>query len=383
MAPKRQLCSKLTLAEQAANYHRRARELQLKAEKKQLELLLAKAPHLAGVLLQHARDLGYSTENMGALPMVVSESPSIQKASRMERVDKMKANQAEESAAGGGDSLVACPVSEIVPSKYWTLGTLSVAMLTKNLLCVMEPVALSVANIRSMSLRGQGEHGKTELLKILEFCTGLHPDTPINGNLRKWCELQKLVKDLNDRYGRRAREVTLPPCWDSHGVYSVHVHPGGINVLQRFTGQNHLIRDELLMSDPESWSLHCNWSDCKAVLQCDDTSCSTVKPIALQPLFNQVVSQGAPHFGKGVHHLGGEPHKDAGNLLAIGDGAANSSSGASENAPEHSPKKLRKEVEMEDAKSHTSEPSASTGVASVVDESCMIPPPPEGVAAEV
>eukprot|EP00975_Prorocentrum_lima_P048982 10248008-Prorocentrum_lima.AAC.1 len=59
MTPKKTVL-KLSSAQQAANYQRRARELSLKAERKELDELLNKHPHLATALLQEATNLGYS-----------------------------------------------------------------------------------------------------------------------------------------------------------------------------------------------------------------------------------------------------------------------------------------------------------------------------------
>ena len=281
MAPKRAL-AKLTAQEQAANYQRRARELSLKADCKQLEQLLAKHPHLASPLLQEAKNLGYCVDD-DASAGLNGEIPSLQVAARREVVAAKRAKTA--LCDGGGTDGGADPAQPAtVPTKYWTMGPLSVALLCNNVLSEMELVALSQANLRSMSVRGKGEHGKHELLKIVRFATGLHADTPLVGNLREWKVLRDTVLERNATLGRRAMDLQLPPDWNAAGTYSMNIEGDTLQVKHKPFGATHAFNQELLGCEPSKWNVECNWSEQRATLHCADAK-QGAKPISLYNFF--------------------------------------------------------------------------------------------------
>jgi hypothetical protein len=281
MAPKRAF-SKLTPQEQAANYQRRARELSLKADRKQLEQLLAKHPHLASPLLQEAKNLGYCVDD-DASEGFNGEIPSLQVAARREVVAAKRAKTAV-SDDGGTDGGADSAQPATIPTKYWTMGSLSVALLCKNVLSEMEPVALSQANLRSMYVRGKGEHGKHELLKIVEFATGLHADTPLVGNLREWKVLRDTVLERNATLGRRAMDLQLPPDWKAAGTYSVNIEGDTLLVKHKPSGATHAFNKELLGCELSKWKVECNWSEQRATLHCADAT-QSAKPISLYNFF--------------------------------------------------------------------------------------------------
>ena len=77
-----------------------------------------------------------------------------------------------------------------VPTKCWTLGSLSVTLLVSHVLQPVEPQAFSAANLRSMKKHGQSVSSKLGLLRLVEYTTGCDGGFELVGCLRYWPYLQ-------------------------------------------------------------------------------------------------------------------------------------------------------------------------------------------------
>jgi hypothetical protein len=302
MAPKRAGGTKLSAAEQAANYQRRARELSLKAERKELDQLLGKHPHLVTALLQEAKNLGYTMQS----DMLHGETPSLIRAATLAKQRDAKASSQlaiEDVNASGSEQ-----AEDTVPTKYWTLSSLSVQLLSKKILASMEPVALSMANLRSMSLRGNGDHGKAELMKIIEFMTGLSADTPLTGELRKWSTLVAMVVEKNTGNARRARDMKLPPDWKEVGVFRLEVVDSGLTVHHNFTQQQVHLEAESLDGQAEDYVMEMNWSEARAWISNPKSQKQGAQPVTAHCLFRSDCGDASPMAKRArvdMHDLGG------------------------------------------------------------------------------
>ena len=291
MAPKNAVGTKLSAAKQAANYQRRARELSLKAERKESDQLLNKHPHLATALLQEAKNLGYSMKD----EMFHGETPSLIRAATLAKQRGAKASSQlalEDINTGGSEQ-----AEDTVPTKYWTLGSLSVQLLSKRILASMEPVALSMANLRSMSLRGNGDHGKTELMKIIESMTGLSPDMPLTGELKKWPTLVDMMVEKNTGKGMRARDMQLPPDWKEAGVFRLEVVDSGLTVHHDFSKDQIHLEAESLDGQAEDFVLEMSWSESRAMISKPKSQKQGAQPVTVL-CFQVSVWRFQPHAEK-------------------------------------------------------------------------------------
>ena len=117
-----------------------------------------------------------------------------------------------------------------VPTKYWTLESLSVTLLISHVLAQVEPQAFSGANLRSMKKYGQAASSKLGLLVLVEYTTGCDGGFELVGPLRYWPYLQSVLRVKSEQRGRRGMLLVLPADWDGKdGVYGLIVEPGTVS----------------------------------------------------------------------------------------------------------------------------------------------------------
>lgn len=161
-------------------------------------------------------------------------------------------------------------VVEALPSRYYTLGALSNAMLRDKVLPAIEPVALSAANLRaSEKLLG----GKEGLLHIIEFATGLCGDLGLIGRLRCLRELLALCTERNLLRGRRCIEMPVPPQWAQHGLFGIvggigEEVAGRVTIVHKFTHEKVHVDVSLMPPHDLGTDLYIefNWSEQRAAV---------------------------------------------------------------------------------------------------------------------
>ena len=107
-----------------------------------------------------------------------------------------------------------------MPDKYTDLASLSVCLL-QGLCAEMEPGALSMSNLRAMTVRGHRNATRTVLLRIIEFGTGLTPEHRVTGDMRVWQNLFAFLRERSFERSRRCRELLFPPKWEAMGLYKI------------------------------------------------------------------------------------------------------------------------------------------------------------------
>eukprot|EP00975_Prorocentrum_lima_P002362 515373-Prorocentrum_lima.AAC.1 len=83
-------------------------------------------------------------------------------------------------------------------------------------------------------------------MKIIEFMTGMSPDTPLIGELRSWTSFEGLMVQKNAAHGRRAREMKLPLDWKVDGVFRLEVVDSGLTIHHNFTKEQIHLKAESL-----------------------------------------------------------------------------------------------------------------------------------------
>ena len=118
-----------------------------------------------------------------------------------------------------------------VPTKYWTLESLSVTLLISHILAPVEPQSFSRANLRSMKKYGQSASSKLGLLVLVEYTTGCDGGFELVGPLMYWPYLQSVLRVKSQQRGRRGMLLVLPADWDGKdGVYELIVEPGTVSI---------------------------------------------------------------------------------------------------------------------------------------------------------
>ena len=247
--------------EQAANLERRSRELRAKAGRKEIIECMDKNPACIEHLLSklEALDMRSADLQEQALP----EPPmSAQARAAQQRKAKAKAGSAKEAEEENTGAKVAT-----VPTKYTTIASCSPSYLSEIFLEAIEPLSLSVANLKRVQLRGQTERNRDSLCRIIEAATGLPRDTPLVSKLSRVVSLQEYLRARNGSRGRRCADIPLPPAWPRDGIYDVRVTDVEIILRQKYSGETHALSRSVL-AEPNAAMIEIdrNWSEVSACL---------------------------------------------------------------------------------------------------------------------
>lgn len=220
-------------AEEAANLERRATETNIRLGKKRVTLAMNSCPSCIPHLVSKLESLGYTTERLSQREPVAQSFQALAASRRKVRQEEpATAPKADDDDEHDNKDFAA------VPTKYWRLDALSKNLLRDRLVCAIEPVILSPANLRVHLDKEGTTTAREHLLEILEATTGVPRTMPITGDMRDWLKLtQELVSRAQVR-GRRALRITFPLNWDTFLFTIVGADESGHCVLveQNFNG---------------------------------------------------------------------------------------------------------------------------------------------------
>ena len=263
--------------EQAQNYQRRARELIQKSERKAVDALLAQYPHLAAAVLEHLATLGYKKDGDTG---PVKETPSAFTTAMQLRDARMKQQKCEPLQLEDDPSV---PQDDIIPSRYWTLGSLSVNLFMDKVLPSLEPISLSKANLKVLVARGDAVGNKAALSQLVEFMTGASCDFQLNGSFRRWSCLLKFLGESNVDKGRRAKELQLPHNWARVGICTLDIQGDSVAVTHNESKKKVDITDLVpAMVDKTALYIDFNWSDARVALAARGPQLMKPIPLACQ-----------------------------------------------------------------------------------------------------
>lgn len=220
-------------AEEAANLERRATETNIRLGKKRVTLAMNSCPSCIPHLVSKLESLGYTTERLSQREPVAQSFQALAASRRkVKQEEPATAPKADDDDEHDNKDFAA------VPTKYWRLDALSKNLLRDRLVCAIEPVILSPANLRVHLDKEGTTTAREHLLEILEATTGVPRTMPITGDMRDWLKLtQELVSRAQVR-GRRALRITFPLNWDTFLFTIVGADESGHCVLveQNFNG---------------------------------------------------------------------------------------------------------------------------------------------------
>ena len=247
--------------QEAADHQRRATEIRNKAAFQEVLSILKKNPTAAEPCLKALHDLGFTTET-AAETMPTSRAAKANEKRVVTR--KLLDSQRHPTLP---IELTELPPEAVVPTRFNTLGSLTMPLVQKHILQVVEPSSLSPANLRSMVIRGKMVSSKDEFDKLTEFATGWSKDAQLVGAQRVWDILSQCLKNESEWRGRRCSSAILPIDWNKNGVYEPLCMDGKTCVRIRKTGVAREIPAAKL-PDIASDGMHIehNHSETKAVL---------------------------------------------------------------------------------------------------------------------
>lgn len=162
------------------------------------------------------------------------------------------------SGGQGGDAVA---MSTVSPSKgsrmidgkisegYWQVEDLSVTALCEYLNGI-DPVALSLQNLKTICCRGKRDQTRRTLWEILEFATNIERSFQIVGDMRiKTKDFDAFANHCYseaERLGMRCNRLRLPPDWDKAGVYAVWEQAGTLMIKRRFENKCVELPDDML-----------------------------------------------------------------------------------------------------------------------------------------
>lgn len=124
-----------------------------------------------------------------------------------------------------------------ISEAYWQVDDLSVTALTEYLNAV-NPISLSLENLRRVCTRGQRDKTRRLLCDILEFATNIERTFQISGDLRVKTQFNNAFAEHcraeAERLGNRASRLMLPPLWDHSGIYLAKERDADLFIEHRF-----------------------------------------------------------------------------------------------------------------------------------------------------
>ena len=105
----------------------------------------------------------------------------------------------------------------------------------------MEPVAYSDAKLAQLCKHGKRDANRRVLAELVEFPTGITSNQALfakHGDGNSLAELESRLVIMNQQNGRVARDLVMPPDWDSQGYYFVQGDSQGVSLWNRYRGVN-------------------------------------------------------------------------------------------------------------------------------------------------
>jgi len=185
--------------------------------------------------------------------------PSLQKAAVLKRQGASVTDLSATSPSSFVDTS-----DTTIPTKYWSMESLSSTLLATRLLPSIDPEVLTPARLRYLHAPGLkvGER-HTQQLQLVGFLTGLSPEFPLTGKLRYWDSLIQLCQKHYTANGSRAKSLKLPIDFTSNGIFSLEpVQGADIVIKDDFTGETKMIKHTDLPPHQEFGDLYVdlNWS---------------------------------------------------------------------------------------------------------------------------
>ena len=207
----------------------------------------------------------------------VAQSPAAKSLERIATENRKASNKSKLAITDKNGAMVVTP--------YRRMDACSVAFLMESVLAQCEPNAMSQPNLKRLMARGKAVQNREVPLELVEFSTGLLPDTPLSGKLATLSGFKEHCLMRHQARGRRAQDLALPPVWAEAGVYKIeNISEHVVAIKDRFSEAQVKINAETTaaLRDAEDLTIVYNFSESRAALADAQDS---EKFVLLHPLF--------------------------------------------------------------------------------------------------
>lgn len=257
--------------DQVANLHRRATELEQKIGKNLVLDAMRLHPWVIPQLASSLDSYGIVVKDeQGRRTVKPSSGDDAPKS--FEAAARSRKKAAFQGPSPSKYEVTEEPLSpeDAIPTKYWTVDSLSPMSVSSKLLSVAEPACLSIANLKSITIKGRALENHQSHHRLLEFLSGLPGDFSLSGVYRSWSKLAALVQERNQLRGRRCRDISLPVDFDSTGLYGLTVMAGKkkLQVHHLYTKETVEFNEDVLPAHHtmDDIFVASNWSELRASL---------------------------------------------------------------------------------------------------------------------
>eukprot|EP00971_Amphidinium_carterae_P196980 3909652-Amphidinium_carterae.2 len=218
--------TKRSLQDEVRELRLRSNETDERLDKKRIELVLRNHKSVIPKLWKFLAELGFNDDNIEVPEAQGAMSRQAKAMIRRGESKKVLKQEALDDAAARAD------IIEPIDCKYKTVADLTIETLKNKLLCNIEPVALSIGNLRQF----EKTIGRAGCLKIFVYVTALELDSEVFPTHVCWKAYLEFCVDRYNVRGRRASLLVMPPSWSEAGVYTVVASTAdGVEVLERAT----------------------------------------------------------------------------------------------------------------------------------------------------
>lgn len=262
MAPKRSRAVAASAEEQAAKLRKRALELQNKGMREELMEITKNRPDLTPLLLQHAYSLGAPRSGAGSSVAAEQAATSSNDGAKLALCDGQVVSPGKQAGHRRGE------VDEVIPRCHQTWGSVPPQYIM-HFLSSMEPIALSLANLKQLAPAKSKHVPKGALLELFEALCGINPEDPV----LPWMRVVAVMVEVCEKFNKETRlrmykEIRLPVSWSTCGHYTAEVTKEPYQIKKKNVEQPVAIPKEFLATVKQVSELFVqkNWSEREAVL---------------------------------------------------------------------------------------------------------------------
>jgi hypothetical protein len=201
------------------------------------------------------------------------------------------------------------PSEYVIPSKYWTLGTISPLSQGSQLLTPAEPALLTKENLSRINVRGKKMQNIEHHNRLAEFMSGMPMDFKLVGIYRSWEVLRRRFLDNATARCRVTTRTTLPIDFDKpgSGLYDISkgVKTDEIIVTHNLTGEDKVFPRSHLPHHRTIKDLYIanNWSELRACLASTQDANDGKDDVLLLPSFSKQCVKEIRTLPQGVHAI--------------------------------------------------------------------------------
>jgi hypothetical protein len=205
--------------QRAGELQKKARDLACKADVDELKTLLGEHGQYASRCLKFMHRLVETNGKATDEALMVEDAARVSEAGAATGQPKQRAKvmlaledaKSERASEGHGGVAQSPSKDRSIDERYQSLQDLPVRDL-KEILVSLEQISLSPFAIRAMAVRGAKTASQNQMAEVIEFCCGV----ALNATLDR-CYFESLhkltciLKAFNEKRGRRAKDLVLPP----------------------------------------------------------------------------------------------------------------------------------------------------------------------------